>query len=41
MVIQHKRLAWLVVICLGLLAPAAVASADCNATPGTVITKQN
>src|SRR5215472_7608868 len=39
--ISHTRLGLLFVICLGLLAPAAVAWADCNATPGTVITKQN
>ena len=31
----------LLVICVGLLAPAAGALADCNVSPGTVITKQN
>jgi hypothetical protein len=36
-----KKLGLPFVICLGLSAPAAVAWADCNATPGTVITKQN
>jgi len=35
-----KRLGLLLAICLGFLAPA-VASADCNVKPGTVITKQN
>jgi hypothetical protein len=39
--ISHKRWAPLIVICLGLLAPAAVALADCNVSPGTTITKQN
>jgi len=31
----------LLAICVGLLAPAAGALADCNVSPGTVITKQN
>jgi Protein of unknown function (DUF1329) len=35
-----SRLGLLLVICLGFFAPAA-ALADCNVTPGTVITKQN
>ncbi len=37
---SSKRLGLLLVICLGFLAPA-VALADCNVKPGTVITKQN
>jgi hypothetical protein len=35
------RLRLVVTFCLGLLAPAAVALADCNVSPGTVITRQN
>ena len=34
------RLGLLLVICLGFLAPA-VALADCDVKPGTIITKQN
>jgi len=42
MSISRTRLGLLSVICcVGLLASAAVVLADCNATPGTVITKQN
>ncbi len=37
---SSTRLELLLVICLGVLAPA-VASADCDVKPGTVITKQN
>src|SRR5712691_1374724 len=39
--ISVRRLGLLMAICLGMLAPAALALADCNVTPGTVITKQN
>ena len=35
-----KRLGLLLLICFGVLAPA-VALADCDVKPGTVITKQN
>jgi Protein of unknown function (DUF1329) len=37
---SSKRLGLLLVICLGILAPA-LAFADCDVKPGTVITKQN
>jgi len=36
-----KRLGLLLVICLGILAPAAALAADCDVKPGTVISKQN
>jgi hypothetical protein len=38
--VSSKRLGLLLVIFLGFLAPA-VALADCDVKPGTVITKQN
>ena len=38
--VSLKRLGLLLVICLGILAPA-LALADCDVKPGTVITKQN
>jgi hypothetical protein len=40
-VLRNKLELLLLVVCLGLLVPAAAAWADCTATPGTVITKQN
>jgi hypothetical protein len=39
--IPSKKLCLLFVICLGLLMPAAAALADCNVSPGTVVTNQN
>jgi Protein of unknown function (DUF1329) len=32
---------WLIGVCLGLLAPSGKAMAECNPSPGTIITKQN
>jgi hypothetical protein len=41
MAIPLKRWGVLLAICLGLMAPATVALADCNAKPGVTVTKQN
>jgi len=41
MAMVRKTLGFTLTICFGLAASAALALADCAATPGTVITKQN
>jgi hypothetical protein len=39
--ISCKRLAPMLIVCLGFLAPVPGALAACNVSPGTVVTKQN